>query len=247
MSFDDFANPADTGGEFVNPRQLDGHLLIVFPLGYVPFIQTKFSRPDKPSDGIAVDVVDLDDKDDHGMPGKVYRNCNWMQAQLIASLKSLVGQKVLGRIGLGVARNGMNPPWVLIPMSDDPAARERASAWVHANQNFVPTTFTLRAQAEQTYTQQPAQGGGGGGNYQGQQSQGGGYQGQQNSYQDRGGYQQPDQPRQQPTQQQASYGVAGAAPVSDEEQTLLAQFRAQRQQRQQQDAQGGFQQPDPPF
>lgn len=222
---DDFARPADTGGEFVNPRQLDGHLLIVYPLGYVPFIQTKFSRPDKPSDGIAVDVVDLDDKDERGNPGKVYRNCNWMQGQLIASLKSRVGQKVLGRIGLGVARNGMNPPWVLVDMFDDAAARERASAWVRANPDFAPTVFTLREQQQSRPEPQ----------------QQGGYQ--------QGGYQQPQQnyqpQQQQPQQRQPTYGVAGAPAPDAEEASLLEQLRRKRAQREAggQDAYGQ----DPPF
>ncbi len=62
------------GGEFVKPAQLNGHLVIVYPIGYIPFIQTKFSgQGNKPSDGIAVDVVDLDDKNDQGLPGKVYQ------------------------------------------------------------------------------------------------------------------------------------------------------------------------------
>lgn len=135
------------GGEFVKPAQLNGHLVIIYPIGYIPFIQTRFSgQTGKPSDGIAVDVVDLDDKNDQGLPGKVYRNSNFMQAQLIASLKSQIGNKVLGVVSQGVARNGMNAPWVVVDMSGDPAARERASAWLQANPNFQPSPFVQRSQ-----------------------------------------------------------------------------------------------------
>ena len=135
------------GGEFVKPAQLNGHLVIIYPIGYIPFIQTRFSgQGNKPSDGIAVDVVDLDDKNEQGLPGKVYRNSNFMQAQLIASLKSQIGNKVLGTIGQGVARNGMNAPWVVVDMSGDPTARERASAWLQANPNFQPSPFVQRSQ-----------------------------------------------------------------------------------------------------
>lgn len=174
------------GGEFVKPAQLNGHLVIVYPIGYIPFIQTKFSgQGNKPSDGIAVDVVDLDDKNDQGLPGKVYRNSNFMQAQMIGSLKTQIGNKVLGVIGQGVARNGMNPPWVIVDMSGDPAARERASAWLQANPNFQPSPFVQR-------TPMPGENGAPAG--------GGAYGPSNASYQPQ---QQPAQGYQQPTQQQA--------------------------------------------
>lgn len=142
---EEWGRPAEIGGEFVKPQQLSGHLVIVYPIGYIPFIPTRFSgQTSKPSDAIAVDVVDLDDKDDYGNPGKVYRNSNFMQAQLIAALKSQIGSKVLGVISQGVARNGMNPPWVIIDMSGDATARERAQAWLAMNSNFRPSPFTPR-------------------------------------------------------------------------------------------------------
>lgn len=183
------------GGEFVKPAQLNNHLVIIYPIGYIPFIQTKFSgQGNKPSDGIAVDVVDLDDKNEQGLPGKVYRNSNFMQAQLIASLKTQIGSKVLGTIGQGVARNGMNPPWVVVDMSGDPTARERASAWLAANPNFQASPFVQRAPvvgdsgapAAQGYSQDP------GGYYTPPQNQ---------------GYQQPAQQgyQQQPAQPQGGY------------------------------------------
>ena len=100
-------------GEYARPSDLKGHLLIVYPLGYVAEIQTKFGI----SDGMSVDVIDLDDKDENGQPGKVYRNSNFMQAQLIASLKSQVGTKILGVMSQGVSKTGMNPPWIIVDMS----------------------------------------------------------------------------------------------------------------------------------
>jgi len=235
------------GGEFVKPAQLNGHLCIVYPIGYVPFIQTRFSgQGNKPSDGIAVDVVDLDDKNDQGLPGKVYRNSNFMQAQLIASLKSQIGSKVLGAFGQGVARNGMNPPWILIDMSGDPQARERASAWLQANPNFQPSPFVQRSQVLGD-SQQP----GAASNYGGQ---GGGYQqpaqssaqGQPQHNYVLDSYQQPQssgQPQQhnytldsmratnnQSAQQvQPQYaGVQGSPQLSQEDMTVLQQHRAAR-------------------
>jgi hypothetical protein len=222
------------GGEFVKPSQLNGHLCIVYPVGYHPFVQTKFSgQSGKPSDAIAVDVVDLDDKNDAGLPGKVYRNSNFMQAQLIGSLKSQINSKVLGVFSQGVARNGMNPPWVIVDMSGDPAARERASAWLQANPSFQASPFVR-------WTPMPGDGGApaGGGAYGPSNAS---YQPQQQ--QSAQGYQQPTQqqnytldsmratgnnpPAQQQPQQQYA-GVQGSAQLSQEDMTVLQQHRANR-------------------
>lgn len=140
LDADEWGN-ASGGGEFVAPAKLEGHLLIVYPTGYVPHIQTVHSRPDKLSDAIKVDVIDLDDVADDGQPGKVYRNSNWMQSVLIASLRPEIGRKVLGVMGKGVGKKGFNAPWVLTDMSGDPAARERAGLWLKTNPQFAPSRF----------------------------------------------------------------------------------------------------------
>jgi hypothetical protein len=216
------------GGEYCKPSQLNGHLCIVFPLGHHPFIATKFSgQGNKPSDGIAVDVVDLDDKNDQGLPGKVYRNSNFMQAQLIGSLRSQIGAKVLGVFSQGVARNGMNPPWVLVDMSGDPMARERASAWLQANPNFqaspfapirnqtpaetTPAGYSYQGGTPQGYTQPPA----------GQQ-----FQGSPSLESMRANNNAAPPAPAQPQQQYA--GVAGSPQLSQEDMTVLQHHRQQR-------------------
>ena len=217
------------GGEFVKPAQLNGHLVIVYPIGYIPFIQTKFSgQGNKPSDGIAVDVVDLDDKNEQGLPGKVYRNSNFMQAQMIGSLKSQIGNKVLGTIGQGVARNGMNPPWVIVDMSGDPTARERASAWLQANPNFQPSPFVQRSQAPAETT--PA-----GYSYQGGQAQGYQQAPQQapvnntlDSMRATNNNPPPAPPQQAPQQNPQYAGVQGAYQPTQEELSVLQHHRQQR-------------------
>ena len=220
---EEWGRPAETGGEFVKPAQLNGHLVIFFPIGYIPFIQTRFSgQSNKPSDGIVVDVVDLDDKDDYGNPGKLYRHNTFMQAQLIASLKSQIGSKILGVVGQGTARNGMNQPWVIVDMSGDPAARERGSQWIAANPNFRPSQFTPRAQQQpQDQYQEPARQEP---RYQDNRGQGGISGG------GGGGYQAPAQQRQEPAQQpQRGYAaVAGAPQLSDDEISVLEHYKKQR-------------------
>jgi hypothetical protein len=221
------------GGEFVKPAQLNGHLVIIYPIGYIPFIQTKFSgQGNKPSDGIAVDVVDLDDKNENGLPGKVYRNSNFMQAQLIASLKSQIGNKVLGTIGQGVARNGMNAPWVVVDMSGDPTARERASAWLQANPNFQPSPFVIRSPtpAETTPAGYSYQGGAAQGYQSAPQSPAGGYQqGPAQSHtldsMRSSGNAAPPPPPAPPAQY---VGVQGSYQPTQEELTVLQHHRQQR-------------------
>ncbi len=144
---DDWGRPVENSGEYARPELLAGHLLIVFPLGYVPFLLTKFTVPGKKSDAICCDVVDLDDKDEAGNAGKIYRTSNLMQARIIQDLKPFIGRKVLGRVGKGVSKNGMNPPWVITDMSADPALMERARAWAQANPNFVKSEFVPRDEA----------------------------------------------------------------------------------------------------
>jgi hypothetical protein len=142
---DEWGQTVEGTGEFARPALLDGHLLIVIALGYVPHIQTRFTTAGKKSDAVSCDIIDLDDKDELGRPGKVYRNSNLMQAQLIAQLRPFIGgRKVLGRMGRGTAKNGMNAPWVISDMTADPVCRERADQWKAMNPNFVPSPFSVR-------------------------------------------------------------------------------------------------------
>ena len=206
MSMDDeWGRPTEVTGEYARPSDLKGHLLIVYPLGYVDEIQTQYG----PSDAIIVDVVDLDDKNDQGLPGKVYRRSTFFQNLLIGTLKANIGTKVLGVMGQSVAKQGRNPGWIIIDMSGDATARERANTWKQANPNFRPSLFSApqpgMVQGQQR-PQQPVQ------------------------------QQQPQQPQQNHTlNSMTSQPVAGSHKLSDEEQDLLQQFRARRNQASQQD------------
>lgn len=169
MSTDEFSDAPQQNGEFLRPADIMGHLLIVFPIGYIENFPTQNSRPDRPSDAIACDVVDLDLQDPvNGQPGRLFRNQRFLQSQLIMSLRPMVGKRVLGRMNKGVAKPGFNPPWVLDPMSSDPQALERARAWLAGHSDFTPSEFvpwTPRAQAplqqgygpQQGYAAQPYQ------------------------------------------------------------------------------------------
>jgi hypothetical protein len=147
MSYQDeeeFAQVVEVTGEYARPENLNGHLLIVFPIGYHDYLPTRFTQQGKKSDALCCDVIDLDDKDGAGVPGKVYRASNFMQSQLIVGLRPFIGRKVLGRMGKGVSKTGLNPPWVITDMSNDPVAIERAKAWKVANPDFVTSPFMPR-------------------------------------------------------------------------------------------------------
>lgn len=139
---DDWGQVVNGSGDFARVDQLENHLLIVYPRGYIEHHPTKFSQPGKKSDVIVCDVVDLDAPDDNGQaPGKVYRNAWWRQSQLIISLRPFIDKRVLGRITKGISRNGMNPPWVIGDSTAEPGAIERARTWAHANPNFALSPF----------------------------------------------------------------------------------------------------------
>ena len=160
MTWDDdggWDEPVASTTDYCKPQDLNGHLLIIWPLGYIPHIQTKFTRPDKKSDAIAVDIVDLTVLGEDGLPGKLFRNSNWMQSKLIRDLKPKIGKRLLGLMGLGVPSNGMNAPWEVTSMVGDPEAMKQAEAWMVAHRDFRPTEFMVKEPWEQRQMVAPAQ------------------------------------------------------------------------------------------
>jgi hypothetical protein len=219
MSYEDdeYGHPQETG-EFARPDLLNGHLVLVFPVGYRDDLQTKFGV----KDAVVCDIIDLDDKDDSGQPGKLYRLSNFMQGKLIQQLRPFIGRKVLGRMGVGVNKGGLNPPWIITDLSADPVALEKAKQWKVANPSFSPSQFIPREEWEQRQqaqlSQQPAQ-----------------------------PAQRPAQPAQQPArppQQQPSGAVMGSAQLSTEELDMLQQLRMEKARREA--AENPFQD-EPPF
>lgn len=156
-----FAEPETAGGPY--PRDLVGHLLMVWPVDYITDAPSKFSRPGgPPSDVIVVDFVDLDEVDPWtNEPGAVHRNAWWRPGRLIGSLKRRLGSldPVLAWMSQGVASQGFNAPFELISATSDPAAVARAKAWLDANPDFQPTGYAPKpdeVQEELARQAQPA-------------------------------------------------------------------------------------------
>lgn len=154
-----FNEPAPASGDRATPAQIQGHLLIVWPVGYKGHVQTKHTQANKPSDCVVVDVVDLSQNADDGGPGKIFRGAMWFQSRLIQSLRPMIGNgPMLGTIQRGVSTNGMNPPWEFVSLTSSEEAREKAQAWLDAHPAFEPTSREAAEMERPAAPQQQYQG-----------------------------------------------------------------------------------------
>src|SRR2546429_3487893 len=126
---------APKSGDVLAPDTIIGHLLIVRPSEHVTGINTTFGE----KDGIRADVCVLTMPDDHGQPGKVYRNILWLQGKLVGGLKSQIGELVLARMALGSPKPNQKPPFELDSALEDAACVAAAEAWINAHPDFMTT------------------------------------------------------------------------------------------------------------
>jgi hypothetical protein len=75
------------------------------------------------AEAIEVSIVDLDTNEEH-------HSVLWFNVALRSALKPLIGNKVLGRIGQGVAKPGKNAPWILLDATGDATAVAKANAYI---------------------------------------------------------------------------------------------------------------------
>jgi hypothetical protein len=113
-----FTAPASSN-EGVKVADLNGHLLIVTPIEY----KTGINTVNGIAEAIEVSIVDLDTNEEH-------HSVLWFNIALRNSLKPLIGNKVLGRIGQGVAKPGKNAPWILLDATGDAEAIAKANAYI---------------------------------------------------------------------------------------------------------------------
>ena len=113
-----FTAPA-SNTEGVKVADLNGHLLIVTPIEY----KTGINTVNGIAEAIEVSIVDLDTNEEH-------HSVLWFNVALRNSLKPLIGNKVLGRIGQGVAKPGKNAPWILLDATGDATAVAKANAYI---------------------------------------------------------------------------------------------------------------------
>lgn len=108
MSTDPFAAPATANG--IKWADVKGSLLLVEVRGLETDIDTTFGK----SDAVRADITVLDG------PGRgdSYPDCLVFPKGLQSQLRPRVGQKVLGRLGQGIAKSGQSAPWLLSEATD---------------------------------------------------------------------------------------------------------------------------------
>jgi hypothetical protein len=120
---------------YVNPPDMVGHLLLVWPIRYDRDVYTKYPRQDgKPSDAVFCDVVDLNLPDDNNKRGKLMRQCKWTQGRLIRDTKKFVGSPDPLLVAMG--KDG--DAYIIVRQETNPAAVQIAEEWASRNPGFTP-------------------------------------------------------------------------------------------------------------
>ena len=119
-----FRDP-QSGGDKLPLDDLNGALLLVSVHELLGEMQTSFG----PATPIRADVAVLDG----ARKGEVFEDALIFPRVLVNSLRSAVGEMVIGRLGKGNAQPGKSAPWILEAASDaDKQVGERYLAHVAA-------------------------------------------------------------------------------------------------------------------
>ena len=116
MTFEMFSAPS-TQSSGVKVADLEGKLLVIEPTAFKEGIQTVHGI----ADAISVNLLDVDS-------GERHNDVLFFNVALKNALKPKIGQKVLARIGKGVAKPGKSAPWILNDASGEEGAIARAQA-----------------------------------------------------------------------------------------------------------------------
>jgi len=114
-----FVAPSAGTGDSIKPADVEGHLLVVEPSEYISTMSTSFGD----TDAVRITVHDV-------TAAKTYESVLWFSGALVGSLKSRVGQKVLGVMGKGTAKPGMSAPWILQDASGNDKAVAAATVYL---------------------------------------------------------------------------------------------------------------------
>ena len=128
-----FEKPATTTG--IQWANYKGRLLLIEPHGVETGVQTALG----PKDAVRADVTVLDGD---GAPIE-FRDALIFPKLLMSQTRSLVGKKVLGRLGQGQAKPGQSAPWRI----DDPSEADVAAATAYV-QKRDQNQFSTPAQSE---------------------------------------------------------------------------------------------------
>lgn len=128
----EFAAPA--AGSVLKPAEVENHLLVVEPQEYIVSMSTQMGD----SDAVRCTVHDI-------TAGTTHEEVLWFSTVLVSSLRTRIGQKVLGVMGKGAAKPGQTAPWVLQDASGELKAVEAARTYLEARQSAQPQPDELAA------------------------------------------------------------------------------------------------------
>lgn len=121
--------------DYLNPGDMVGHLLLVWPVRYERDTYTKYPRADgQPADAVYCDVVDLSVNGEDSQPGKLMRGCKWTQGRLIRDTKGAIGAREPMLIQIG--KDG--DAYTVIEQMHNPASVQWGEWWMNAHPNFRP-------------------------------------------------------------------------------------------------------------
>jgi hypothetical protein len=126
MNMEMFSAPS-TPTTGVKVADLEGKLLVIEPTDFKTEIPTVHGV----ADAIQVNLLDVDS-------GTRHNDVLFFNVALKSALIPKIGQKVLARIGKGVAKPGKSAPWILIDASTEAGAVAKAQAALGASQPAVP-------------------------------------------------------------------------------------------------------------
>lgn len=104
-----FSKPASASG--IQWEDYLGKLLLIEPITLETGVKTSLGERDAVRADVTVIDADGDGPEEH-------KDTLIFPRVLISQTRSLVGEKVLGRLGQGEAKQGQNPPWKLLEATD---------------------------------------------------------------------------------------------------------------------------------
>lgn len=125
---DPFAAPATSTG--IDYKEINGALLLIDVVGVEKDVPTSLGT----KDAVRADVVVIDGD----QAGESFEDALIFPKVLQSQLRSRAGQKVLGRLGQGVAKPGQSAPWLLAEATET----DKATARAHLAGSSVNTATT---------------------------------------------------------------------------------------------------------
>lgn len=114
---------APQSGTVLKPEEVNGHLLVVEPIEYVPSVTTAFGD----SEAVRANVHDI-------IAQESYEGVMWFSRALVMAMKNAIGKQLLAVMGQGTAKPGQSAPWILVDATGNADAVKAATAYMTARQ-----------------------------------------------------------------------------------------------------------------